>query len=74
MGLIYKPQLGFETWAGGWKDYHNYLKEVGLGELLEGKPIPGNHNALPSAPNTEHRYSLLPEEHHMAAFVSKKAK
>lgn len=68
-----RPQLGFDTWAGGWKDYHAYLRDVGLGELLEEKPIPGNHNDLPSAPNSEHRYSLLPEEHHMASFFTQKA-
>jgi len=68
-----QPQLGFDTWAGGWKQYHEYLKNVGLGELLNRKSKPGNHNDLPSGPNTEHRYSLLPEEHHMASFFTKKA-
>ncbi len=67
------PQLGFETWAGGWKDYHYYLRNVGLGELLKERPIPGNHNDLPSAGRGEHRYSLLPEEHHMASFFAQKA-
>lgn len=66
-------QLGFDTWAGGWKDYHAYLKEVGLGDLLKERPIPGNHNDLPSAPNSEHRYSLLTEEHHMASFFTQRA-
>jgi len=68
------PQLGFETWAGGWKDYHDYLRNVGLGDLLNERPIPGNHNDLPSAGRGEHRYSLLPEEHHMASFFAQKAK
>lgn len=67
-------QLGFDTWAGGWKDYHMYLRKVGLGKLLEERPVPGNHNDLPSAPNSEHRYSLLPEEHHMASFFTQKAR
>jgi arylsulfatase A-like enzyme len=67
------PQLGFETWAGGWKDYHDYLKDVGLGDLLKERPIPGNHNDLPSAGRDEHRYSLLPEEHHMASFFTQEA-
>ncbi|UCE41191.1 MAG: sulfatase-like hydrolase/transferase [Candidatus Aminicenantes bacterium] len=66
-------QLGFETWAGGWKDYHDYLRNVGLGDLLKERPIPGNHNDLPSAGRDEHRYSLLPEEHHMASFFAQKA-
>jgi arylsulfatase A-like enzyme len=67
------PQLGFETWAGGWKDYHDYLRNVGLGDLLKERPIPGNHNDLPSAGRDEHRYSLLPEEHHMASYFAQKA-
>jgi arylsulfatase A-like enzyme len=67
------PQLGFETWAGGWKDYHNYLKNVGLGDLLKERPIPGNHNDLPNVGRDEHRYSLLPEEHHMASFFAQEA-
>ena len=67
------PQLGFETWAGGWKNYHEYLKNVGLADLLRERPIPGNHNDLPSAGRDEHRYSLLPEEHHMASFFAQEA-
>lgn len=68
-----QAQLGFETWAGGWKDYHWYLKTAGLGNLLDERPIPGNHNDLPSAGRDEHRYSRLPQEHHMASFFSQKA-
>jgi uncharacterized sulfatase len=67
------PQLGFETWAGGWKQYHKYLEEVGLGHLLESRPKPGNHNDLPSGPNTEHRYSLIPADSHMASFLAQNA-
>ncbi len=65
--------LGFDTWAGGWRQYHDYLIDVGLGDLLNQYPKPGNHNDLPSGPNTEHRYSLLPAEHHMASFFTQKA-
>jgi len=68
-----KPQLGFDTWAGGWKDYHTYLKDVGLGKFLEERAKPGNHNDLPNVGEGEHRFSRLPEEHHMAAFFSGKA-
>ena len=67
------PQLGFDTWAGGWKDYHQYLRKSGLGNLLEKAPYPGNHNDLPSAPNDAHRYSLLSEKDHMASFFTNKA-
>ena len=67
------PQLGFDTWAGGWKDYHAYLEKVGLGELLNERPKPGNHQDLPSVPEGQHMYSRLPEEHHMAAFFTDNA-
>lgn len=68
-----RSQLGFQNWAGGWKDYHEYLRNVGLGDLLKERPIPGNHNDLPSSERGKHRYSLLPEEHHMASFFAQKA-
>ena len=32
------PQLGFETWAGGWKDYHDYLKNEIIMEDHEKSP------------------------------------
>ncbi len=67
------PQLGFETWAGGWKQYHSYLREVGLGKFLERRPLPGNHQDVPSGREGKHIYSLLPEEHHMASFFAQKA-
>lgn len=67
------PQLGFDTWAGGWKQYHDYLRKAGLGHHLKDAPYPGNHNDLPSAPNSEHRYSLLSREHHMASFFTQNA-
>ena len=67
------PQLGFEEWGGGWKDYHAYLREVGLGKLVDENPRLGNHNDLPSTGDHAHAYSQLPEEHHMAAFFRKRA-
>ncbi len=67
------PQHGFQTWAGGWKQYKAYLRRVGLGELVDKYPNLGNHNDLPSAPEGKHMYSQLPEEHHMAAFFAKEA-
>jgi arylsulfatase A-like enzyme len=67
------PQLGFDTWAGGWKDYRSYLNEVGLGELVETHPMVGNHYDIPNTTEDRHQYSLIPEEHHMAAFFTKKA-
>jgi len=66
-------QLGFETWVGGWKHYHDYLREVGLGELVDQNPMLGNHNDIPSGPDSTHAYSRLPEEHHMASFFAQEA-
>jgi arylsulfatase len=68
-----QPQLGFHTWAGGWQHYHAYLRDVGLGDLVEQNPMLGNHNDLPSGPDSTHAYSRLPEEHHMAAFFAREA-
>ena len=67
------PQAGFDTWAGGWRHYHDYLRRVGLGDLLDKNPGVGNHNGLPSAPEGSHMHSLLPEEHHMEAFFAQEA-
>ena len=67
------PQLGFDVWAGGWKDYHEYLKQVGLGRLLDESRKPGNHNDLPNVLEGHHMYSRLPQEHHMAAYFAGKA-
>jgi arylsulfatase A-like enzyme len=66
------PQHGFDTWVGGWKHFREYLREVGLGELVDTTPV-GNHNDAPSGPDSTHAYSKLPEEHHMAAFFANRA-
>jgi arylsulfatase A-like enzyme len=68
-----RPQLGFDAWVGGWEQYHAYLRDVGLGELLDKHPNLGNHNDLPSAPEGRHMFSQLPEEHHMDAFFCRRA-
>ncbi|MBD3176433.1 MAG: sulfatase-like hydrolase/transferase [Armatimonadia bacterium] len=68
-----QPQLGFETWRGGWLHYKDYLRRSGLGELVEQHPTVGNHNDLPSAPEGQHMVSLIPQEHHMAAFFAEEA-
>ena len=67
------PQLGFDEFAGGWKHYHAYLREVGLGKLVDENPRLGNHNDLPSTGDHAHAYSQLPEEHHTAAFFRRRA-
>ena len=64
-------QHGFDFWAGGWKQYHAYLREVGMEDFADSGA--GNHNDAPSGPEGTHIYSKLGEEHHMAAFFAKEA-
>lgn len=66
-----RPQHGFDTWVGGWKQYRDYLAEAGFGQLLEKIPYLGGHNDAPSGKEGTHTYSLLPEEHHVDAFLAK---
>ncbi|MFQ5809141.1 MAG: sulfatase-like hydrolase/transferase [Armatimonadota bacterium] len=68
------PQHGFvDKWVGGWKHYRAYLRQAGLGDLVDANPGLGNHNDLPSAREGQHMHSRLPEEHHMAAFFAQEA-
>ncbi len=64
-----RPQLGFQYWVGGWRHYHQWLYEEGLGRLLD-KHLFGNHSILPSAPEGQHMYSKVDEDHHMSAFLA----
>ena len=66
------PHHGFDTWAGGWKHYRSYLREAGLGQLVDESTV-GNHNDLPSGPEGTHIHSKLPAEHHMASFFAREA-
>ena len=61
------PQMGFEEWAGGWKQYKQWLLEQGQIEFAE---TAGNHDDLQSAPEGNHMYSKLGQEFHMATFFS----
>ena len=63
------PQLGFQEWAGGWRDYKDWLIGHGQQEFAQ---LAGNHDALQSAPEGEHMYSKLGEAYHMAAFFTEK--
>lgn len=67
------PQHGFDFWRGGWADYRDYLRESGLGHVLEENPRVGNHNDWPSGPDWTHSYSRLGEDHHMAAYFAQEA-
>ena len=63
------PQLGFQEWVGGWRQYKDWLLSKGLEEFAR---TAGNHDALQSAPEGTHMYSKLGEEHHMATFFTNK--
>ncbi len=63
------PQLGFTEWAGGWRQYKNWLRERGQNQFIA---VAGNHEAVPSATEGKHMFSLLGEDNHMAAFFAEK--
>ncbi len=63
------PQLGFQEWAGGWRQYKDWLVSHGQQEFAQ---MAGNHDALQSAPEGQHMYSKLGEQYHMAAFFREK--
>jgi arylsulfatase len=66
------PQHGFDYWFGGWQQYHDYLRSVGLNEIAD-KKLAGNHNDMPSGPEGTHIYSKLSQEHHMASFFARRS-
>lgn len=69
-----RPQNGFvDKWIGGWSDYHQYLRGVGLGQYTEGNRMIGNHSIASSGPEGTHIYSMIPEEHHISAFLAGEA-
>ena len=68
-----KPCSGFAEWVGGWQDYREYLREAGFGKEVDENPGLGAHNVLPSGPDGEHSVSLIPAEHHVEAFIAKRA-
>lgn len=69
-----QPSHGFETWVGGWAQYHAYLRANGQGKLLDDrKGNLGNHNDAPSGPEGTHNYSLVPAEHHVEHFLGQQA-
>lgn len=67
------PQNGFATWAGGWKDYHTWLRAQGRDDLLKAFPAVGNHNDAPSGPDDVHAFSQLPPDLHVEAFSAGRA-
>ncbi len=65
------PQLGFRVWAGGWRQYKDWLISHGQDSFAL---TAGNHDALQSAPEGEHMYSRLGEDYHMAHFFTEETK
>lgn len=69
-----KAQAGFKDWAGGWKQYHDYLRSVGLGHLCgRGTDKVGGHFVAQSGMEGQHIYAQLPPEHHEVAYFSDRA-
>jgi arylsulfatase len=64
---------GFSEWIGGWRHYRDYLRQVGFGKQVDEHRALGQHNALPSGPDSEHSFSLIPQEHHVEAFIADQA-
>jgi arylsulfatase A-like enzyme len=65
-----EPQGGFlDKWVGGWRQYQDYLRGVGLGKFGQ----IGCHNMAPSGPDDTHAYSRVPAVHHEAAFLAGEA-
>ena len=63
------PQLGFEEWAGGWRQYKDWLQERGQDPFVVAA---GNHESAPSAAEGKRMFSRLGEDNHMAAFFAEK--
>jgi len=64
---------GFDTWISGWTDYRNYLQTTDLPDDVKGDRWVGGHAVMETAPDSEHAYSRLTEEHHMANWMSSEA-
>ena len=66
------PQCGFTSWAGGWKHYHQWLKDSGQGDLLDeffpkGAKF-GGHQIAAATGDSKHNYSQVHEDYHVEAF------
>lgn len=65
-----QPQLGFEIWKGGWKQYKDWLIENNQDSFAY---FAGNHDDFQSAPEGEHMFSHLGENFHMANYFTSEA-
>ena len=68
-----EPCAGFAHWIGGWRHYRDHLRRVGFGREVDENESLGAHVILPSGPDSEHSFSLLPAEHHVEAFIADSA-
>jgi len=64
---------GFQTWISGWSDYRNYLQTTDLPDEIKHDRWVGGHAVMPSAPDSEHAYSRLTADHHMASWLAGEA-
>lgn len=67
------PLNGFDTWISGWTDYRNYLQTTDLPDDIKGDRWVGGHAVMETAPDSEHAYSRLTSDHHMASWMSSEA-
>ena len=64
---------GFNTWVSGWTDYRNYLQTTDLPDEIKNDRWVGGHAVMESGPDSEHAYSRLTKDHHMANWMSGEA-
>jgi arylsulfatase len=64
---------GFETWISGWTDYRHYLQTTDLPDDIKNDRWVGGHAVMESGPDSEHAYSRLTQDHHMANWMSSRA-
>lgn len=64
---------GFDTWISGWTDYRNYLQTTELPDEIKNDRWVGGHAVMETGPDSEHAYSRLTKDHHMANWMSTEA-
>jgi arylsulfatase A-like enzyme len=64
---------GFNTWVSGWTDYRRYLQKTDLPDEIKYDRWVGGHAVMETGPDSEHAYSRLTKDHHMANWMSSEA-
>lgn len=67
------PQNGFDTWAGGWKQYKEWLIKNGLEEIVRKNPELGCHNILSPGNYETIGTSGMDQRYHVEAFIAEQA-